>query len=263
MNRRARHGEVEIGYSVDGPDDAPALLLINSIGATRGMWDAQVPVWARHLRVVSYHARGHGDSSVPGGDYSIADLAGDALAVLDDAGVARAHVCGISLGGLTGMWLGVHAPARVGHLMLANTAARLGTTDSWAERMALVRDRGMSGVADIALPRWLSDPFRRAHPETAQTLRAMIASCPAVGYLGCCAALRDGDLRDEIATITSPVLAIAGSVDATTPPRALAEITQRIPGAAMVTLDAAHLTNIEQAEAFTAAVLTFIAAPPA
>ena len=193
MDARARHGDVEIGYSVEGPDKAPALLLINSIGATRRMWDPQRPALSRHLRVVSYDARGHGASSVPQGDYTLADLARDALAVLDDAGIARAHVCGISLGGLTAMWLGLHAPARVGHLVLANTAARIGTAASWAERMAIVREGGMSAVADIAMPRWLSDRFRHAHPDTTLSLRAMIESCPVPGYLGCCAALRDAD----------------------------------------------------------------------
>lgn len=261
MNGRTRHGEIWLAYSVDGPDHAPALLLVNSIGATRAMWDPQVKTLARHFRVIRYDARGHGESSAPAGDCTIDDLGRDALAILDDVGIGRAHVCGISLGGLTALWLGRYAPDRVDHLIVANAAARIGTTESWAERMTVVRGRGMTAVADIAMPRWLSDAFRREHPDIALALHTMIVSCPPAGYLGCCAALRDADLRDAVAAITSPVLAIAGSADVTTPPSALADIAHRIPGARMVTLDAAHLTNLEQAEAFTAAVTAFLPTP--
>lgn len=260
MEHIAPHGHLGISYSDHGPAHAPAILFLNSIGATRDMWDAQVAALSGRFRVICTDARGHGASSVPAGGYTVDDLGRDAVAVLDAADLARAHVCGLSLGGLTAMWLGVHAAGRVDRLVLANTAARIGTTASWTDRMQLVRDRGMAGVADLALPRWLSEEYRERHPDTARRLRAMIERCPPEGYLGCCAALRDADLREAISTIGSPVLAIAGARDTTTPPSALAEIAGRIAGARMVTLDGAHLTNVEQADAFTAALLEFLAA---
>lgn len=261
MEARFTEGPVRIAYTIDGPAGAPALLLINSIGATRAMWTPQVPVLARRFQVLSYDARGHGQSSIPSGEYALADLGRDAVAVLDHARIPRAHVCGVSLGGLTAMWLGLHAADRVDRLVLAATAARIGTRESWEERMTLLRQGGMTAVADLALPRWLSAPFREAQPDVAVRFRAMVEACPAAGYLGCCAALRDADLRDAVHAITRPVLTIAGTWDATTPPDALADIAARIPGAHSVVLDAAHIVNVEQADAFTAALVAFLDAP--
>jgi 3-oxoadipate enol-lactonase len=247
-----------IRYTVEGPAEAPVLLLINSIGTTRDLWAPQVASLSQAHRLIRYDARGHGASVVSPGDYTIEQLGRDALAILDREQVAAAHVCGISLGGLTAMWLGVNEPTRVRSLVLANTAARIGSVQSWTERIALVRERGMTAVADLALPLWFSPAFAARHRDTVARFRALIESCPIEGYLGCCAALRDEDLRGAIATITCPVLAIAGSRDMPTPPDALAFIRDQIPGARLATLDAAHLSNVEQAEAFTAAVSAFL-----
>ena len=137
-----------ISYSVDGPLGRPTLLFINSIGTTRDLWSAQVPALVGTYRVIRYDARGHGSSSVPAGNYSIEQLARDALAILDAEDVKQAHICGISLGGLTAMWLGVHAADRVSSLVLANTAARIGSVQSWTDRIALVQQQGMRGVAE-------------------------------------------------------------------------------------------------------------------
>jgi 3-oxoadipate enol-lactonase len=258
MTRDTESAGARISYSVEGHDDAPALLLINSIGSTREMWDRQMPELARRFRVLRYDARGHGRSSVPAGDYTIDQLAHDALAVLDAAAVARAHVCGISLGGLTAMWLGVHAPDRLKSLVLANTAARIGSLQSWTERIALVRERGMTGIAEMAIPRWISPDVREREPQTAEFFRQMIASCDPDGYLGCCAALRDADLREAIAAIRCPVLGIAGTGDAMTPPAELEAICQRVAGSRLMTFAAHHLTNVDQADGFTAAVIDFV-----
>ena len=209
---------------------------------------------------IRYDARGHGRSSSPAGDYTLEQLGRDALAILDGEGVREAYVCGISLGGLTAMWLGVHAPDRIRALVLANTAARIGTAESWAERMAFVRERGMSAVADLTIPRWFSPEFRERDPETVHAFRAMIQSTSPEGYLGCCAALRDADLREAIASIACPVLAVAGSADPATAPEGLHFIHQRIPGSALVTLDTAHLSNVECAAEFTASVTSFFGA---
>ena len=250
-----------ISYSVDGSPDSPALLFINSIGTTRDLWSRQIsPCVAAGFRVFTYDARGHGHSTAPSRDYTIAELGRDALSILDDVGVESAHVCGISLGGITAMWLGVHAPQRVRSLALANTAARIGSEQMWTERIAFVRERGMAALAEMTMPRWFTEGFRSREPATIQRFQTMVATCPPEGYLGCSAALRDEDLREAIAAIRCPVLCIAGTADPATPPEALQFIHERIGGSRLVTLDAAHLSNVEQHDAFTAALLEFVRA---
>ena len=186
-----------ISYMVEGPLERPALLFINSIGTTRDLWQQQVPALVGTYRIIRYDARGHGSSSVPPGAYTIEQLGRDALAILDAEDARQAHVCGISLGGLTGLWLAIHAPDRVASLIVANSAARIGTIESWNERIAMVRERGMQGAADMAIPRWFSQEFTRRHEDLVERFRSMVAACPQAGYLGCCAALRDEDLREH------------------------------------------------------------------
>lgn len=258
MEHQARNGEATISYEVDGPPDGPVLLLVNSIASTRELWARQMPAFAGGHRVIRYDARGHGRSSAPPGDYTIEQLGGDALAVLDDAGAPPAHVCGISLGGLTAQWLGVHAPDRVRSLVLANTGARIGSVESWTERIALVRAKGMSAVAELTIPRWFSPEFRERDPDTVHTFRTMIQACPADGYVGCCAALRDADLREQIGAIRCPTLVVASTDDMATPTEGLAFLRDRVPGAQMVTVTSRHLSNIECAEQFTSAVIDFL-----
>src|SRR5687767_11403335 len=258
MEHEARNGEGAVRYEVEGDPGAPPLLLINSIGSTREMWTRQMDAFRAAFRVIRYDARGHGTSSVPRGAYTVDELGGDALAILDDAGVPSAHVCGISLGGITAQWLGLNAPGRVRGLVLANTAARIGTVESWTGRIGLVHQKGMSAVADLAMERWFTPAFRERDPETVHAFRTMVQNCPPDGYLGSCAALRDADLRDSIASINAPTLLVAASADAATPPEGLEFIRARVNGARLVTLDSAHLSNVECAEEFTDAVLEFL-----
>jgi 3-oxoadipate enol-lactonase len=246
-----------ISYSVDGPPDGPPLLLINSIGSTRSLWDRNLPALAARFRVIRYDARGHGESSVPAGEYTLERLGRDAEAVLDAAGEAAAHVCGISLGGLTAMWLGVFAPARVTRLVLANTAARIGSVESWTERIALVRATGMRAAADIAIPNWFTPEFAQREPLTVHAFREMLESCPVDGYLGCCAALRDADLRSAIARISRPVLVVGGLRDRSTSIEAARAIRDGIAGARLIELDTAHLSNVERADEFGGALNSF------
>lgn len=248
-----------LAYRMDGPAAGPALLLSNSLGSTVDMWADQVGPLASRFRVIRYDTRGHGESDAPRGDYSIDQLGRDALAVLDAAGVERAHVCGLSLGGVTGMWLGVYAAGRVQSLVLASTAARIGTVAMWNERIRQVRTGGTESIADAVMARWFTEGFRKTRPDTVSTYRAILASCFPDGYAGCCAALRDADLREDILQITAPTLVIAGESDPATPPTDGEAIRSRINGARLVTLDASHLANVEQPEAFNENVLTFIA----
>jgi 3-oxoadipate enol-lactonase len=249
-----------IAYDVHGDAGAPPLLFLNSIGATRALWDRQRRAFEGAYRVVLYDARGHGQSDVPPGPYTIAQLAQDALAILDGEQLAAAQVCGLSLGGITALWLAVHAPERVRSLVLANTGARIGSVDFWIERMTLVRNSGMAAVADAALPRWFTPPFHAREPQIVAQFRAMIESTPVEGYLGCSAALRDEDLRDAVPSVRCPVLAIAGTQDRSTPPELLELVHERLPGSRLVRLDAGHISNVEQEAAFNAALSTFFAA---
>jgi len=258
MDRTATSSGATISYSVDGATDAPVILFINSIGTTRELWSRQATALADRYCVISYDARGHGRSSVPDGDYTIAQLGGDALAILDAEHVGAAHVCGISLGGITALWLGVHAPDRVRTLTAANTAARIASIPFWTERIAFVKEQGMAALADLTMLRWFTDAFRAREPQTVQQFRSMLASCQPTGYLGCCAALRDEDLRDAIAAIQRPVLTIGGRMDAATPPEGVQFVHERIAESKMVLLDAAHLSNVERAEEFTRALDDFV-----
>lgn len=258
MERTVQSDGARISYSVEGPAHAPALVLSNSIGTTRELWARQVPAFANAFRVIRYDTRGHGQSSVPDGEYSIDQLGRDVLAVLDDADVDTASVCGISLGGLTAMWLAVNASDRMRSVVLANTAPQIGSTDMWNERISLVRSRGMAAIADSAVLRWFTPEFRERDGDTVHGFKAMLQDCPPSGYAGCCAALRDADLRDALASIQCPTLAIGGTADAATPIAGAEQIRDRVPGAQMVALEAAHLSNVEQAVAFTDAVLDFL-----
>lgn len=251
-------GGCRLVFEVEGPPAAPACLLLHSLGTTSALWDPQWEPIGRRFRVIRYDVRGHGRSQPPAGPFTLERLGQDALAVLDAAGVQRAHVCGVSLGGLTALWLGVQAPSRVQGLVAANTAARLGSREAWAGRMEAVRGGAMEAVADGVVARWFTGRFRDSAPDTVARYRSMLLACPVEGYAGCCAVLRDADLRADLDRVAAPTLVVTGRHDAATPPPLGALIRKRVAGARLVELDAAHLSNVEQAEAFTAGVLDFL-----
>jgi 3-oxoadipate enol-lactonase len=242
---------IDVSYEVTGPDDAPVLVLSNSLGSTTAMWDPQVPTLAERLRVVRYDHRGHGDSPVPPGPYELADLGADALALLDRLGVQRAHWCGLSLGGMVGMWLAVNAPERVDRLVLCCTSAKLGPPEMWADRAATVRAEGVEAIADAGIGRWLTAGFIEREPAVAADMRAMLAATPAEGYAGCCSAIEHMDLIAELRAIRAPTLVIAGTQDPATPPEHGERIAAGIPSARLELVDAAHLATIEQPAAMT------------
>jgi 3-oxoadipate enol-lactonase len=247
-----------LSYYVEGDPRAPPLLLLNSLGTTHDLWAPQVEGLASVFRLIRCDTRGHGASDAPDGDYTIEMLGLDAVAILDAAGATRAHVCGLSLGGLTAMWLGVHAAARVDTLVLASTAARICDARFWQDRIDHVRASGLPPLAEGSMGRWFTDRFRAGHPEIVARYRRMLESCPAAGYASCCAALRDGDLRGEIGGIAAAALVIAGAQDPVTPVAEADAVRARIHDARVTVLDAAHLANVEQGDAFNARVLAFI-----
>ena len=254
----ARWDDCPIWYTTDGAPDRPALLLSNSLGTTLSLWDEQVPSLAERYRLIRYDTRGHGRSGAPPGPYSLETLGRDAVAVLDAAGADHAAVCGISLGGLTALWLGLHTGGRVTRLVPANTGAQIGTESLWNDRIAAVTAAGMGPLVEPILGRWFTAAFRAAHPEIMVRFGATIRSCPPNGYTGCCAAIRDADLRDQLGAIGCPCLVIVGSQDVATPPALGRLIHDRVPGSRLVTLDAAHISNVELPEQFGAALKEFL-----
>jgi 3-oxoadipate enol-lactonase len=248
-------------HVVTGPQDAPALVLSNSLGATLAMWDPQAEALAARFRLVRYDTRGHGESGVPPGPYDIADVGQDLLDLLDHLGVERAHVVGLSLGGMTGMWLGIHAPERLDRLVLLCTSAKLGPPETWSDRARTVRAEGTAAVAEAGVGRWLTERFRAEHPDTAEWLRAMIASQPDEGYAECCGVIERMDQIAALPSIKAPTLVIAGAQDPATPPEHAERIVAGIPDARLEVLDpAAHVANVEQPEAVTRLILEHLEA---
>jgi 3-oxoadipate enol-lactonase len=245
-------------YRLDGEPEAPLLLLSNSLGTDLGMWDSQLAEFAKRFRVLRYDSRGHGQSEVSPGPYSIAGLGRDALALLDAIGVDRVRFCGLSKGGMVGMWLGSNAPERIERLVLCNTSAQLGTPEFWNSRIELVRRGGMEAVTPMVLERWFTSDFRARAPQAVEKVRRMLLATPPEGYTACCAAIRDMDQREAIRSIRAPTLVVAGVHDPATPPDHGREIAGRIPGATLLELEAAHLSNIEASDQFTAVVLEFL-----
>jgi len=244
---------VELHHTIEGPDDGPVLLLGNSLGSTMAMWDPQIPGLAERWRVVRFDNRGHGGSPVPDGEYALDDLGGDVVALLDRLGLERVSYCGLSLGGMVGMWLGIHAPQRIDRLVLCCTSAYLAAQHSWTERIETVLGAGSTEpIADAGVGRWLTEGYRAAHPDETAALRAMLVATPAVGYAGCCAAIRDMDLRLDLAQVAAPTLVISGADDPATPPDHGQLIADGIEGARFeVVGPAAHFANVEQPDTVT------------
>lgn len=256
----AELSDVTLHYRLDGDESLPVLMLSNSLGTSFEMWQPQIAALTQHYRVLRYDTRGHGQSSVTEGPYSIAQLGGDVIALLDYLKLARVHFCGLSMGGITGMWLGLHHADRLNKLILCNTAAYIGPPENWTNRAAAVQRDGVASIAAAVVDKWLTPDFAAQQPELVQHLRAMLGATDARGYAANCLAVRDSDLREQIQRIVTPTLVIAGSGDIPTPPADGRYLADTIPGAQYVELYAAHLSNLQQVDGFTQAVLKFLAA---
>ena len=243
---------VEVAFTVDGPEGAPTVVLSNSLGSTPAMWDRQVPTLAERLRVVRYDHRGHGLSPVPPAPYELDDLGADAIALLDRLELERVHWCGLSLGGMVGMWMAINAPQRIDRLVLCCTSARLGPPEMWADRAATVRAHGLDAVADAGIERWLSPNFMAREPEVAARVRAMFVATPPEGYAACCGVIERMDQLPRLGEIRAPTLVIAADDDPATPPEHAEKIAAAIPGARLeIVHGARHMATIEQPEAMT------------
>jgi 3-oxoadipate enol-lactonase len=243
---------------IEGPETAPVLMFSNSLGVDLSMWDRQLAPFARHFRVVRYDRRGHGRSGVTPGPYTMEQLARDDLAIMDALGLERVNFCGLSMGGMVGQWLGANAPERLDKLVLSNTSCYYPLKDPWNDRIKAVRAGGIAAVADTVLGLWFTEKFHAREPATVARLREIMVSNPLEGYIACAAAVRDMDHRELLEKIAAPTLVIAGRYDQSTTIEAAAFIRSRIPGAQMTILEAAHISCVEQADAFNTELLGFL-----
>ncbi|WP_249671957.1 3-oxoadipate enol-lactonase [Pseudomonas abieticivorans] len=253
----------ELNYQLDGPADAPVLVLSNSLGTDLHMWDTQIAAFTKHFRVLRYDTRGHGKSLVTEGPYSIEQLGRDVLALLDALHIDRAYFCGLSMGGLIGQWLGINASDRIQKLIVCNTAAKIGTPEIWNPRIEMVlRDRqaAMVSLRDASIARWFTPEYAAEHPDVAKRITDMLAATSPEGYAANCGAVRDADFREQLGQIKAPTLVISGTQDAVTPPEGGHFIRDHVKGAEYAEFHAAHLSNVQVGAPFSQRVIDFLLA---
>jgi 3-oxoadipate enol-lactonase len=248
-----------IACRFDGPSAAPVLLLSNSLGTDHGMWASQMTAFTQHYRVLRYDSRGHGASDSPAGAYSMDRLGRDVVELLDALQIGQVDFCGLSKGGMVGQWLALRAPERIRRLVLANTAACMGPPSNWQTRIEGVLRDGMAPLAEASIARWFTPDFPARHAAAVAPIRTMLLANDPLGYAGCCAAIRDMDQRPTAALNRTPTLVIAGSEDPSIPIADARFLADSAATGELVTLAAAHLSNVEQAQAFSQAVLRFLA----
>jgi 3-oxoadipate enol-lactonase len=234
------------------------LVLSNSLGTDLSMWDLQVAAFTEHFRVLRYDSYGHGTSTFGTGGFGIDRLGQDVVRLLDHLGIATVSFCGLSVGGLVGQWMGLHAANRVEKLALCNTAAQIGNAEGWNARIDAVNKGGISSISKGILERWFTPPFHEREPGTVDRFRKILEATSPEGYVATCAAIRDADLRGEVSGIRAPTLVIAGTQDKATPPEGGRYLAEHIPGAKYVEVDTAHLSNVELPRRFSEVVLKFL-----
>jgi 3-oxoadipate enol-lactonase len=255
---------ISLYYRIDGPAqaDVPWLVLSNALGTDVSLWTPQIDALARVFRVVRYDTRGHGRSGVPPGPCVIEQLSSDVLALLDSLAIERAHFCGISLGGVTGMALAARHGERVGRLVIASAPPRSPVSrEVWTDRMNQARSGGMPAMAQATIERWFSAAFIAREPLVCAAIRDTVRHTDPEGYVASCAAVAGTDLTDEVGRITAPTLIVTGTHDASITPAEGRALAAAIGGARHVALDALHLPNVEEADAFTRTVLDFLSVP--
>lgn len=250
---------VRLNYEISGRLGAPLLVVVNSLGSNLHMWDKALAALEGNYHVLRSDMRGHGKSGVAADAFTIEHLGQDVLKLMDEAGAERASICGISLGGLVGLWLGIHAPHRVDKLILSNTAARIGTREMWEQRIEAVQASGLAALSAATLERWFTPGYRSEHLEEMDMIRAMIAGTSLRGYTSCCAVLRDTDLRFEAAGVKAATLVITGTHDPATSPVDGYALHASIEHSNYVELNASHMAAWECAGEFADKVLEHLA----
>lgn len=250
--------DVNINYQIFGDPNSPALMFSNSLGTNYGMWQKQFNYFKDRFFVICYDTRGHGSSSTPTGSYTLQQLGEDVIALLDHLKIEKVTFCGISMGGLTAQWLAIHYPERFSHVIIANSAAKIGQEQAWLDRAKLVREQGLEPIAATAASRWFTDPFIQSHPTVINNLCNDLSAGSAAGYANCCEALAKADLHDELKQITIPVLIIAGIHDPVTTIADAEWMLQHIPKAKLVEINASHISNVEAPVEFNQHINQFI-----
>jgi len=252
--------DAQINYQTFGDANKPALIFSNSLGTKYSMWQPQIEHFQQDHYVICYDTRGHGASSAPQGPYSLEQLGQDVVNLLDHLDIAKAAFCGISMGGLTGQWLAIHKSERFSQVIVCNTAAKIGQEQAWQDRAVLVREQGLAPIAATAASRWFTDPFIQSNPAVVAELSNDLGAGSPEGYANCCEALAKADVREQLSSIQIPVLIIAGQQDPVTTVADGQFMQQRIANSRLFEINASHISNIEQPEAFNQAVQTFLAA---
>jgi 3-oxoadipate enol-lactonase len=239
---------IALHYEMEGPGNAPVLVLGNSLGTALEMWDRVMPALRPHARVLRYDHRGQGASPVPPGPYDIADLGGDVLYLLDELEIERANYCGVSIAGMVGLWLAAKAPERIERLVAFCTSAHPRDLQDWEERGRIVGEAGSTApIADAVLGRWLTPDFVREHPHIVEELRTLLLASPPEGYATCCRAIAGVDLREDLARISAPTLVVSAAQDASIPPEQGERVAAGVPGARFELLErAAHIPMAER-----------------
>jgi len=249
-----------IHVEIEGPANAPVLMLSNSLATTHAMWEPQVKPFTQHFRLVRFDRRGHGKSGLAKGPYTMERLGRDVLAVLDGLGLKAVNWCGLSMGGMEGMWLGANAPERFNRMVLSNTSSYYPDKTLWNDRIRYVRQHGLAAMVGANMERWFTKGFRERAPQTIAMMSEMFVATPLEGFIACGEAVRDMDHRGLLPKVSRPTLVIAGRHDPATPLEAGEYICNNIPGATLAVLDAAHISNIEAPEQFSKTVLEFLTA---
>ena len=249
---------VQIAFDVRGDESAPPLVLVHSLGCDHHMWDHQAGPLSQTHRVVALDIRGHGASDAPRGEYTLERLGRDVVDVVDGLGIEAFDYCGLSVGGLVGLWLGLHTGSRLRSLTLCNTGAKISEAERWNDRIEVAGTAGMPALVEGVIERWFTSEYADAHPEEIERARAQLLVTDPGGYAGCCAAIRDADLRQEVHAITTRALIVAGTRDVATPVELSDFLHAQLTRSTLTLLEAGHLSNVEQPDAFTAAITQFL-----
>ena len=250
--------DAEINYQTFGDASQPAIIFSNSLGTQFNMWQPQISFFEKKFYVICYDTRGHGASSAPQGPYSIEQLGTDVIHLLDHLNIKKASFCGISMGGLTGQWLAIHHPERFNHVIVCNTAAKIGQEQAWNDRAQLVREQGLKPIAETAASRWFTEPFIRSNTAIVESLSNDLGAGSPEGYASCCEALAKADVREQLKNITIPTLVVAGQKDPVTTVADAQYIINHVRSSSLFEINASHISNIEQPKAFNQAIFSFL-----